>query len=309
MCPNRQNGQEDAPAEDGVLLDQNNVVATNATRLRWREQICEWIYNGECQGCCTSFGGGKTGIILKSLLTNTFDSSVVDEFDLSREVAYVAMNHIDRYFTCCVQGGLLVNSSATGNKHQLQLLSMASLWLAIKLYENRQIIIPRSESTMSTILQLGRGMFTQKDLEDMELTLLQSLQWCLYPTTPQSFVSYFIETIASSSLNEYSIELKDVALYLVELSVLDYFFVPVKASVVAVASIVLATEILGYSDSWSTNFQYIISRYFEMSSVLDCKERLGLLHANVDTSGYEPHHNVGNELSRGSSPVSVTQRM
>lgn len=204
---------------------------------------------------------------------------------------------------------MAVSSTNFDDKHHFQLLSMSSLLLAIKLFDSRSILLTGSESSTDTILQLSRGMFTVKALEQMEWDILQRLQWYVHPPTPRMFLCYIV---AITALEKPS-EILQIASFLIELSVLDYFFIQFKASEVALGAILNAVEILGLTSTgcddskqtFATLEATLPSHIFTNVSV--CQERLKRLHANSnvdDLDMYDPSV-PSTEPGRISSPLSV----
>ena len=201
------------------------------------------------------------------------------------------------------------------DKNRFQLLAMAALCLAIKIHGEVDTHIPGVESSIiDTILHLGRGHFTAEQLKTTEVDALQRLQWRLHPPTPQVFISYFFELYLHS---EEHIELKEIALYIVELSVHDYYFVLSKPSVVALAALSNAAHMLGYMELWIINLQEDLrlrhSDYEETNKIDACRARLEKLYANtgakledfVDIPSHNHNHNHMDEIRSELSPTSV----
>mgnify|MGYP005844427061 CR=1 FL=1 len=80
---------------------------------------------------------------------------VIDHFDFSREIVSIAVSYLDRF---------LATRHVT--KQLFQLISITTLYLAIKLYEGKRI-------HMYTMTRLSRGFFTVEDLQLMELEVLR----------------------------------------------------------------------------------------------------------------------------------------
>jgi len=208
---------------------------------------------------------------------------------------------------------------------------MTSLCLVLKLHgdldDSTSIAIPSGitiESwTIDIILQLGRDNYTATQLKSMEVNVLQQLQWLLHPPTPQLFISYFFELFPQGE--EMIIELQEMTSYIVELSIHDYYFVSFKPSVIALASLCNATEMLfgpssalsssfstammmttmtmthEHSSSWLTILQQHLFQnygYEETTAINVCRERLMELYVNTGTKlqdfidpSHENNHN------------------
>ena len=180
------------------------------------------------------------------------------------------MNHLDRF---------LGSYHDTVDKNLFQLLAMTCLYLSIKLNEYKHLLIPGSKSSMDTILQLSRGFFTLKEMEKMEYEVLQRLRWHVHPPTAQLFVKHFLFFL---SCEEH--ELHDLAQFMIELSVMDYFFVSYKPSEIAMAALLNSMERLGRNNA-SRIFH--ITRFIDINSpaILACRERLSLIYAQANEQG------------------------
>jgi len=229
---------------------------------------------------------------------------VVDHFDLNRDVVGTAMSHLDRYL------GIY---NGTVDKNLFQLLAMTCLYLSIKLNEYKHLLIPGSKSSMDTILQLSRGFFTLEEMEKMEYDILQRLRWHVHPPTAQIFMKHFL-----FFLSEEEKELDDLAQFMIELSVMDYFFVSYKPSEIALAALLNSMDRLG-SQTRQMQFPYNCN-FVDMHSpaVRACRERLSLIYAQANEQGgvddaeatpakEEPPAEVPepSQLQRTISPVSV----
>jgi hypothetical protein len=221
---------------------------------------------------------------------------VADHFDLTRDLVYIALNYVDRVCAASDTVALL------RDKNRFQLLAMASLCLAIKLHGGMDTHVPGTESSIvETILHLGRGHFTAEQLKAMEVDTLQRLQWLLNPPTPQAFISYLLELYPV----EEKTEINDIALYIIELSVHDYYLISTKPSVLALAALSNAARMLGNSNAWMNDIAEDLLRhdeYDETISIDACKDRLGRLFANTGT---KLEDFVDISTRGGKSPTSV----
>eukprot|EP00529_Nitzschia_sp_RCC80_P020426 CAMPEP_0113485152 /NCGR_PEP_ID=MMETSP0014_2-20120614/24336_1 /TAXON_ID=2857 /ORGANISM="Nitzschia sp." /LENGTH=408 /DNA_ID=CAMNT_0000378789 /DNA_START=66 /DNA_END=1292 /DNA_ORIENTATION=- /assembly_acc=CAM_ASM_000159 len=202
---------------------------------------------------------------------------VVDHFDLNREVVSIAMNHLDRY---------LGSYQGTVDKNLFQLLAMTCLYMSIKLNEYKHLLIPGSKSSMDTILQLSRGFFTLEEMEKMELNVLNGLGWHVHPPTPQVFVKHFLFFLA---VEEH--EIHDLAQFMVELSIMDYFFVAYKPSEIALASLLNAVDRLCPPGMVDRIRLPVKSQYLDLNSpeVAACRARLALIYAQANEPAAMPN--------------------
>jgi hypothetical protein len=199
----------------------------------------------------------------------------VDHFDLNREVVSIAMNHLDRF---------LATFGEEVDKNLFQLLAMTCLYLSIKLNEYKHLLIPESKSSMDTILRLSRGAFNLQQMEKMEYEVLQRLRWHVHPPTPQLFVKHFLFFL---SVEEH--EVHDLTQFMIELSVMDYFFVSFKPSEVAVASLLNALERF-HPHSTIHSHLSLLGQFLDIHSpaVIACRERLALIYAQANEQGSGP---------------------
>lgn len=219
---------------------------------------------------------------------------VVDHFDLHRDVVCVAMNYLDRY---------LASYPHTVDKNYFQLLAMTCVYLAMKLSEYKHLIIQGSRSSMESILQLSRGYFSLEDMEKMEVDILNRLNWNVHPPTPQTFTKHFLLLLR---IEEHDVH--DLSQFLVELSVMDYFFINFKPSDIAIAAVLLATDRLRPHSNIRFNFPFdndLIN--IESSQIYACCERLHLIYnqASNQAADYSSRQAINENAERTTSPVSV----
>lgn len=186
--------------------------------------------------------------------------------------------------------------------------AMTCLSLAIKLYEYKRILIPGTRSTMETILRLGRGSYTMEQVEAKEYEILNSIQWMVHPPTPQLFLHYLSEEHGSYQRQSCHQEARDFAIYLIEMSALDYSFIAYKASEIAIAALLNATEfkvLKPFSASASIDFSFLGNlRAYQTPRVVSCQERLKDLYTRSGET--EAVADISTEKARMPSPVSVT---
>ena len=254
-------------------------------------------------------GGEELFPLTCGILTCDVRSLVVDHFQLQREVVSIAMNHLDRY---------LSEYPHVVDKNKFQLLAMTCLYLSIKLNVYKHLLIPGSKSTMDSILQLSRGFFTLKEMEEMENDILQRLQWHVHPPSPQVFVRHFLYLMGIEDT-----ELLDVSQFMVELSVMDYYFVDYKSSEVAIAAVLNALQRRSPADARRPPLHNVHPGMmpipanifdYDTSKVRECRDRLHLIfmqangHVPADEGDRTPNK-TENEAMRTTSPVSVMSPM
>lgn len=207
----------------------------NSELMLWREKICYWTY------------------------------SVVDHFDLSRRTVAISLNIFDRF---------LANQGNTCDGSHALLVSLTSLYIAIKVHERKKI-------KLCTLVELSRSQFTPSDIENMELEILMSLKWLVHPPAPVDFVSIFVKFLPPSFSGPMRQNIYELSRYIAELSVCDPFLVGTKSSSIAFSavSVVLEDE-MGSDIAFRTckdlfiKFQYNIYLHRDSQRIEITRERL-----------------------------------
>ena len=199
---------------------------------------------------------------------------VVDHFDFNREVVSVAMSYLDRYL-----------ATRTVNRRIFQLAAMTALYLSIKLYEPGKL-------RMSSLIDLSRGYFMAEHIVTMEDSMLQSLGWHVHPPTPLAFCRDFMRLVSGEIEPGPRHDVSELARFMTELSVCDYWFVTKKPSSIALASLVNAIELQGphrVDPRYKVEF---LTRVVDLGidiacdeEILACYERLRQMY---DAGGYSP---------------------
>jgi len=284
--------QEESNEDERLNGEGASRTSSSSSQINehWRQRLCKWAYQGEFRHI--SFGN----LLYDDLSLNlSLILSVIDHFDLNREVVSIAMNHLDRYLSVY---------PTSVNKNLFQLLAMTCLFLSIKLNEYKHLILKDSKSTMESVLELSQGLFTLEQMEKMEFDILQRLQWFVHPPTPQAFVQHFLFLLPAEKT-----EASGLAEFMIELSVMDYFFVNFKSSEVAIAALSNALQYSSYPESIQ-QLQFILeNHHFDSSNVQACRERLALIYAQASEPAESPKNVKVSGESRSPSPNSVMARL
>lgn len=167
-----------------------------------RYEVCKWIYK------------------------------VVDHYSFDRETAAIAMSYFDRM--------LLSSSEEDEAENSNELIAVASLYIAVKLYEHRS-----KRGILNDLVHMSRRRFAAQDIIAMEFTMLKALSWHVHPTIPQSFVQRFLELFPRSCPSISKGQIKkvfDMSSYILELCLFDSDLVNEKPSTIATAAIIFALE-------------------------------------------------------------------
>eukprot|EP00980_Cylindrotheca_fusiformis_P014073 scaffold3674_cov75-Cylindrotheca_fusiformis.AAC.3 len=195
------------------------------------------------------------------------------------------MNYLDRYLA----------NSPTVNRRMFQLLAMTCVYMAIKLHHSGVLLISGSASTMESILRLSRGFFSMEEMKLMEYSILQSLQWHVHPPTPQDFVRIYLWEEQDASQME-------LAQFLIELAVMDCFFISYSSSQIATAAVVLVMMNQSYSTTRDKLPPSSDSFDYASSAVQACCERLSQIYARVHE---DTDDRTRDASGAATSPVSV----
>uniref|UniRef100_A0A7S2HDW8 Cyclin-like domain-containing protein n=1 Tax=Helicotheca tamesis TaxID=374047 RepID=A0A7S2HDW8_9STRA len=151
---------------------------------------------------------------------------IADFCQIDHETVGIAMSYLDRFLS--TESGIPV----LRNRKKYQQATVTTLYIAVKVFE-REVIEPRQFAIIS------RGRCTESDITDMEMIILSALKWRVQPPTSISFVRHFLALLTSfggigrSVVNNLSV----LSQLQTEIAVNDYYFVTVKPSQIAVASI------------------------------------------------------------------------
>ncbi|KAI8822111.1 cyclin domain-containing protein [Fimicolochytrium jonesii] len=154
---------------------------------------------------------------------------VHNKFRLLPETLYLAINIIDRFLSARVV-------SIT----KLQLVGIAALFIASK-YE--EVIPP----TVANFIYMGDGGVVEDDLLRAERYVLQVLDFDLQYPGPMSFLRRI------SKADNYEVETRTVAKFLMEISLVDHRFLSIRPSMTASAAMLVARKVLNRGD-WDKNF-------------------------------------------------------
>jgi hypothetical protein len=242
------------------------------------------------------------------------------------------MNYLDRYLERYFGSTLQEeDGKARIPKKHFQLVTMTCLYIALKLK-------CQSKVPLDYMVQLSRGTVTIEELRAMECELLGQLGWLLHPPTSFDFLKHYLKLLRPvNSCNSNSAEtqrwtaLEDMASFLIELSVLDYYFVTHRPSTVAIAALLNAMD----NDPWlqlvrnknasDQNSAVTHTCYYgydalilpgERDHVHQCRQRLASLYQNTSvttTDSEEPSSPRPQDIHAGphlkeariASPVSV----
>ena len=157
---------------------------------------------------------------------------VIDSYGIAdrSEVIAVAFSVLDRYVA-----HELHQATVPITRDDFQLFGMTALYIAIKLLQGR------NKLSIDALVLMSRGFYSHKDVVATENDMLKALQWRLHAPTPIAYCRLLCDMLQVSASSED--RLQRCCAYLTELAVSDASFVGCKASMVALAAIVLAARL------------------------------------------------------------------
>lgn len=150
---------------------------------------------------------------------------VVDTCGLRRDSVAIAAYYLD----------LCVERNVIHSRQDFQLAAMTALQLAIKLYDSTVM-------KLDSMVKLGRGLFSEQDVIEMESKMLSALQWQVHPPTPVCYLRQFLRVPPRTVTPLTRYILGEVTRFIAEISVCIYNFVRYPPSVIAYAGMLIAME-------------------------------------------------------------------
>jgi hypothetical protein len=163
---------------------------------------------------------------------------IVDSCNLKREVAIKAIGYFDRFLSNsrCQSAG-----EALCDEYNFQLCFIACLFIAIK---NCAGIIVELRFIKDVVCN---GLYDAKELSEMEMNVLQGLEWRLNSPTAIDFVHAFVQMMPPQGKATLD-AITRRAEALVEAAMMDYSLALQRPSLIAFSSILSATALFSYSN-------------------------------------------------------------
>lgn len=199
---------------------------------------------------------------------------VVDYFHIDREVVAIATSYLDRFLGIC-----------NCDKKSFKLAATAALHLAIKLNDSYK------KDMVNVLSDLSRGEFKLQDIIQMEKFMIETLSWFLHPPTPSSFVGHIIKLMPESTPPSYILKISALAAFFTELSLCDYYFTTQLPSVIAMAAVQNAIEILSLTEfsfdlegKFLQRIAIIFNVDYDSQEVVDGRRRLWSVYGRSEES-------------------------
>lgn len=168
--------------------------------------------------------------------------SVIDSCQYKRDTVSIAVELLDRFLSKDTPLVRLILAERT----QFQLLSMATLYIAIK--TNEQVVFGSDFFAV-----MSRGDYTKQDIETMELAVLETLDWRISAPTAIQIAHHVLSPIVSQvslSASTWAFVLDEVC-FQSENALRDYTLAIQRSSTVAIAAIFNTLDQLDSTDRQS----------------------------------------------------------
>jgi hypothetical protein len=143
---------------------------------------------------------------------------VSQEYKLHNETLYLSINFLDRYL--CHQ---------QVHRGRLQLVGITCLFIASK-YEEM------TPQTVDEFVYITDNTYNRVDVLDMERNILVALKFELTAVTSITFLRRYCKMLSLDTITS------DLAAFLLELTLLDYFFMDARPSIVALGAVCVAVH-------------------------------------------------------------------
>jgi len=178
-----------------LKIDDND---SDNDEYQYRRRPCTNNSNNYKKKCIDDIGDG-----CRTKLCQWF-YSVADACGLSREIVAITMSYVDRLaMVSLLSSSCIGNSNSSSivdtnfkksvtninileSKSKYQLANMTCLYMAMKLHETVTMDI-------SALVELGKGMYSPDDFQNMEREILSAFQWKMNEPTPLAFVRCYLQ--------------------------------------------------------------------------------------------------------------------
>lgn len=181
---------------------------------------------------------------------------LAEEYKCAPLTLQLAVALVDKSLACGVPSLTPENNTKgyfTVQRDMLQCVGCACMWIAAKIEE----ITPPS---VNEFVYISDNSYSREQIVDMELSICTALTFRLSQVTPYHYVEEFLRASCacgdpSCSAPENPV-LKNMVLYLLELSMLPHELAHVNASLKAAAAVYMARVTLGIRDYWTKTLEY-----------------------------------------------------
>ena len=150
---------------------------------------------------------------------------VIDHCNLRRESVAVATCFLD----------LAASRDLVTCRKDFQLVAMTSLMLSIKLNDSTMV-------KLDSMVKLGRGLFNEDDVIDMETKILKAFDWHVHPPTAVCFMRQLLRLLPPETTPVARYIIVEVTRFISEVSACLYKFLKYPPSTLSLAAIMIAME-------------------------------------------------------------------
>jgi hypothetical protein len=206
-----------------------------------------------------------------------------------------------------------VSKGLVTSAEEHQLAAATCLQLALKLFDNSAIQLGR-------LVQLGRGLFTEDDVVDLERKILVAMNWQMHPPTTYCFLRQY-ELLLPSSLSSNTQQMMSQIIKLVaEIATSEQTYTKFPPSRVAYAGLLIAMELIDHTDlplhhrhcfvvnmsnvaNLESKSPTVLKAFEELKQSLDKNSKLGDLINSITKS----NSLTNKQYSPMSKPIVVSQ--
>jgi hypothetical protein len=163
---------------------------------------------------------------------------IIESFsNISREISCIGISYLDRFMATSSARAKVALTS----RWEYQLATVACMVIAIK---NRGTGVKLGTSFVADVV--CNGMYTNDELDAMEMEVLQALTWRLNGPSPHEFIDAIVGFLPASNVNggvdATSLLLSKISKIHVEAAVLDYDLALLSSSNLAYAAILTSLQ-------------------------------------------------------------------
>lgn len=191
--------------------------------------------------------------------------TVAECCNMSMETVEIAMNLLHRYYSDD-------SSSSSPSSSDFQLATMTCLYIASKTNATKSL-------TPTQLERLGRQQISASDIEQMERTILQALEWKINPPTTNCFTKYYLLLLLQMDQDDDTLLL---LLNLVEAqtkyAIAQLYWLQVSPSQIALASLLNAMDLLNMDQEKKKNLMQEI-----LPSIIENTHDTRIHHSQLQT--------------------------
>lgn len=245
---------------DDSILDIDSVDTKNSLAVvDYVEDIYAYYRKMEGCGCVSPYYMEQQSDINERMRGILIDwlVEVQHKYELREETLFLTVNLIDRFL-----------AQQTVSRKNLQLVGLSAMFLACK-YED--VSIP----AVGDLIYISNKSYTRKEVLEMEMLMVNKLQFNLSLPTPYVFIIRFLKAAQSEK------KLEHLAFFLMELCLVEYEMLKFPPSLLAAATVYTAHCALYGFSQWNQTCEFH-STYSE-DNLLECSRLIVGYHERART--------------------------